>query len=345
MNEAVPDIDGTLGAARPPLVDGFGRRITYLRVSVTDRCDLRCFYCMAERPEFLPKADLLTLEELDRVATAFVMRGVRKLRLTGGEPLVRRGVIDLFRSLGRLHGKGYLDELTLTTNGSMLALHAEALAAAGVRRVNVSLDSLDDKRFATITRRGRLADTLDGIRAAREAGLAVKLNTVALAGLNDDEFQRLVAFGHAQGMDVTFIEVMPIGEIGPGRAEHFMPIVAVRQRLASAYTLTPSRYASGGPARYWQVEETGGRVGFIAATTCNFCAACNRVRVTATGRLETCLGREEGVDLKAPLRGSEGDELLHRAIDAAIAAKPAGHAFEAGARTAATARAMHMTGG
>ncbi|MGU9980291.1 GTP 3',8-cyclase MoaA [Phreatobacter sp. HK31-P] len=332
-------------ALHPTLVDSFGRAITYLRLSVTDRCDLRCFYCMSERPEFLPKRDLLTLEELDRLASAFIARGVRKLRITGGEPLVRRGVVDLMHELGRHLATGALDELTLTTNGSQLVHHAAALARAGVRRVNVSLDTLNADRFVAITRRGRLTDTLAGIEAARDAGLAVKINAVALAGVNDDEFHRLVEFGHGRGMDVTFIEVMPIGETGFGRADHFIPLAQVRERLERHFTLTPSLHRSGGPARYWQIAETGRRVGFIAATTCNFCAACNRVRVTATGQLEACLGREEGTDLKAALRSDPGDEALHRAIDAAIAAKPAGHAFSDGWSAPATRRGMHVTGG
>ena len=332
-------------ALRAPLVDSFGRAITYLRVSVTDRCDLRCFYCMSERPDFLAKRDLLTLEELDRLASAFIGRGVRKLRITGGEPLVRRGVVDLMHELGRHLASGALDELTLTTNGTQLVHHAAALARAGVRRVNISLDTLDPDRFAAITRRGRLEDTLAGIDAAQEAGLDVKLNAVALAGINDDEFDRLVTFGQQRGMDVTFIEVMPIGETGFGRADHFIPLAQVRARLERHFTLTPSLHRSGGPARYWQIAETGRRVGFIAATTCNFCAACNRVRVTATGRLETCLGREDGADLKAALRSEPGDDALHRAIDAAIAAKPAGHAFSEGWSAPATRRGMNVTGG
>jgi GTP 3',8-cyclase len=328
-----------------PLVDSFGRRITYLRVSVTDRCDLRCFYCMAERPDFLPKRDLLTLEELDRLATAFVRRGVRKLRITGGEPLVRRGIPELMFELGRHLKSGGLDELTLTTNGTQLAHHAETLARAGVRRVNISLDTLKADRFASITRGGRLAETLAGIQAARGAGLAVKLNAVALAGINDDEFEDLVAFAHGRAMDVTFIEVMPIGESGFGRADHFIPLDKVRARLGERFSLTPSLHRSGGPARYWQMAETGRRIGFIAATTCNFCAACNRVRVTATGRLETCLGHEDGVDLRAPLRADRADRALHAAINRAIAAKPAGHAFSDGWTKPATRRGMHVTGG
>lgn len=328
-----------------PLVDGFGRAITYLRVSVTDRCDLRCIYCMAERPEFLPKRDLLSLEELDRLATAFIRRGVRKLRLTGGEPLLRRGAADLIHALGRHLRTGDLDELTLTTNGTRLAANAEALARAGVRRVNVSLDTHDAARFAAITRGGRVADTLSGIAAAREAGLTVKLNTVVLGGINDDEIGELVAFAHGQEMDITLIEVMPIGEEGFGRGDRFVPLDQVRERLGRRFTMVPSLHRSGGPARYWQMAETGRRVGFIAATTCNFCPACNRVRVTATGRLETCLGREGGVDLKAPLRLDPTGLALHRAIDAAIAAKPAGHAFAEVWSRPATRRGMNVTGG
>ncbi|WP_439576180.1 GTP 3',8-cyclase MoaA [Phreatobacter sp.] len=330
---------------RPQLVDSFGRAITYLRISVTDRCDLRCFYCMSERPEFLPKRDLLTLEELDRLASAFIARGVRKLRITGGEPLVRRGVVDLMHELGRHLASGALDELTLTTNGSQLVHHAAALARAGVKRVNISLDSLDPARFAAITRRGRLAETLAGIEAAQEAGLQVKLNAVALAGINDDEFDRLVEFGHRRDMDVTFIEVMPIGETGFGRADHFIPLAQVRERLERHFTLAPSLYRSGGPARYWKIEETGSRVGFIAATSCSFCSACNRVRITATGRLEACLGHESGIDLKAPLRLDPTGESLDAVIDAAIAAKPRGHAFTEAWSRPATRRGMHVTGG
>ena len=328
-----------------PLVDRFGRAITYLRVSITDRCDLRCVYCMAERPDFLPKRDLLSLEELDRVATAFIRRGVRKLRITGGEPLVRRGAVDLIHELGRHLRAGDLDELTLTTNGTQLAVHAAALARAGVRRVNVSLDTLDAVRFAAITRGGRLADTLAGIAAAREAGLAVKLNTVVLGGVNDDELGALVAFAHEGGMDISFIEVMPIGEEGFGRGDRFVPLDRVREGLAQRFALIPSLHRSGGPARYWQVAETGRRVGFIAATTCSFCATCNRVRITASGRLETCLGREESVDLKGPLRLDQTGRELHRAIDAAIAAKPAGHDFAEAWSRPATRRGMHVTGG
>jgi cyclic pyranopterin phosphate synthase len=328
-----------------PLVDGFGRAVTYLRLSVTDRCDLRCFYCMAERPDFVPKRDLLSLEEMDRLASAFIRRGVRKLRITGGEPLVRRGVVDLMHELGRHIAAGALDELTLTTNGTQLAHHAEALARAGVKRVNVSLDSLGAARFAAITRGGRIADTLDGIAAARAAGLAVKLNTVVLGGVNDDELDVLVAFAHRQDMDITFIEVMPIGEQGYGRSDQFLPLEQVRARLGGRFTLVPSLHRSGGPARYWQVTETGRRIGFIAATSCNFCAACNRVRITATGRLETCLGHEGGIDLRVPLRLDPTGRSLDSAIDAAIASKPAGHGFAEAWSRPVTRRGMHVTGG
>lgn len=331
--------------APPPLVDGFGRAVSYLRLSVTDRCDLRCFYCMAERPEFLPKRDLLSLEEMERLASAFIRRGVRKLRITGGEPLMRRGVVDLMHELGRHISTGTLDELTLTTNGTQLARHAEALFRAGVRRVNVSLDSLSAARFATITRGGRIADTLDGIAAARTAGLTVKINTVVLGGMNDDELDVLVAFAHRQDMDITFIEVMPIGEQGYGRSDQFLPLDRAREMIGRRFTLMPSVHRSGGPARYWQVAESGRRVGFIAATSCNFCAGCNRVRVTATGRLETCLGHEAGVDLRGPLRTDRDGRAVDAAIDAAIASKPAGHAFAEAWTKPATRRGMHVTGG
>lgn len=331
--------------APPPLIDGFGRTVSYLRLSVTDRCDLRCFYCMAERPDFLPKRELLSLEEMERLASVFIRRGVRKLRITGGEPLVRRGVVDLFHELGRHIAAGALDELTLTTNGTQLARHAEALFRAGVRRVNVSLDSLSAARFATITRGGRIDDTLDGIAAARTAGLTVKINTVVLGGMNDDELDVLVAFAHRQDMDITFIEVMPIGEQGYGRSDQFLPLDQARERIGRRFTLMPSVHRSGGPARYWQVAESGRRVGFIAATSCNFCAGCNRVRVTATGRLETCLGHEAGVDLRGPLRIDRDGRALDAAIDAAIAAKPAGHAFAEAWTKPATRRGMHVTGG
>lgn len=327
------------------MIDPFGRPVTYLRVSVTDRCDLRCTYCMAEDMTFLPKADILSLEELERLCTAFVRKGVRKLRLTGGEPLVRRGVMGLIRGLGRLVAEGALDELTLTTNATQLARHAEGLAAAGVRRINVSLDTLDSGRFQAVTRWGRLEQVLEGIAAAKAAGLAVKINTVALKGVNDCEFDHLVEWCGAQGFDLTFIETMPMGEVHH-RAEHYLPLSALRAGLERRWTLTDSTYRTGGPARYATVAETGGRVGFITPMTHNFCESCNRVRVTCTGTLYMCLGQDDAVDLRAPLRASEGDGPLDAAIDAAIARKPKGHDFLA-ERLASPSVARHMsvTGG
>ncbi|WP_018263889.1 GTP 3',8-cyclase MoaA [Methylobacterium sp. WSM2598] len=329
-----------------PLVDGYGRHVSYLRVSVTDRCDLRCTYCMAERMTFLPRRDLLTLEELDRLCSAFVARGVRRIRLTGGEPLVRRDVVRLLDSLSRHLGAGGLDELTLTTNGTLLAARARDLAACGVRRVNVSLDTLDPDRYRAITRRGDLGAVLDGLDAAQAAGLSVKLNAVALKGTNEDELEHLVRFAHGRGMDVTLIEVMPLGEVGPDRADQFLPLDVVRRRLARRLTLEPLAYRSAGPARYVRVAETGGRLGFITPLTHNFCEGCDRVRVTCTGMLYTCLGHEEGRDLRAALRGSEGDGLLQAAIDAAVLHKPKGHDFVIGRGAgAALARHMSVTGG
>ena len=332
--------------AAPVLLDPFGRTISYLRVSVTDRCDLRCVYCMSEEMQFLPKRDLLTLEELDRVCTAFVSRGVRKLRITGGEPLVRRDVIELFRSLSRHLRSGDLRELTLTTNGTLLSRFAGDLADCGVRRVNVSLDSLDPDRFRRITRRGDLAQVMDGMAAARDAGLHVKINTVALKGVNDDEIEELVAWSHGLGMDLTFIEVMPMGEIEPERIDQYLPLTAVRARLAARYTLTDTAERTGGPARYVRVAETGGRVGFITPMTHNFCESCNRVRLTCTGQLFMCLGQEDAADLRAAMRGSESDAPLLRAIDEAIARKPKGHDFVIERRAGpAVGRHMSVTGG
>jgi cyclic pyranopterin phosphate synthase len=330
---------------RAPLIDTFGRKVTYLRLSLTDRCDLRCFYCMNEAPQFMPKRELLSLEELDRVSSAFIGRGVRKLRLTGGEPLVRRGIMTLVSSLARHLDAGVLDELTLTTNGSLLAHYAADLAKAGVRRINVSLDTLKPDLFRSITRIGKLGDTLTGIEAALAAGIKVKLNTVALQGLNDEELPDLVRFAHDNGMEITFIEVMPVGEAMSGRAQHFLSMKDVKAQLCREFTLTQDAHRSGGPAHFLRTD-TGDRIGFIAATSCNFCAACNRVRLTATGRLETCLGREEGVDLRPALRSSEADETLHGLIDAAIARKPKGHDFETALpHMGAIARPMSRTGG
>jgi cyclic pyranopterin phosphate synthase len=329
-----------------PLVDGYRRRITYLRVSLTDRCDLRCVYCMEEEMSFLPKRDLLSLEELDRLCTAFVERGVRKIRLTGGEPLVRRDVISLLRSLSRHLAAGALDELTLTTNGTLLARHARALADCGVRRINVSLDTLDPDRYRSITRWGDLARVLDGIAAARAAGLAVKLNAVALKGVNQDEIEDLVRFAHGEGMDLTLIEVMPLGDVGSHRSDQYLPLDEVRARLSERLTLQPIAYRSGGPSRYVRIAETGGRLGFITPLSHSFCESCNRVRVTCTGTLYTCLGHEEERDLRRALRGSEGDRLLHAAIDDAIAHKPKGHDFVIDRDNQPTlARHMSVTGG
>jgi cyclic pyranopterin phosphate synthase len=331
-----------------PLVDPFGRAISYLRVSVTDRCDFRCVYCMSEHMEFLPRRDLLTLEELDRLCTAFIERGTRKLRITGGEPLMRRDIMSLFRRLSRHLASGRLDELTLTTNGSQLERFASALADCGVRRVNVSLDTLDPDRFRALTRTGDHARVLAGIEAARRAGLAVKLNAVALKDVNEAEFVALTRFAHERGMDMTFIEVMPLGEIdGAERIDQYVPLSHVRERLSECFTLEEVDYRSGGPARYMRVAETGGRVGFITPLSHNFCESCNRVRVTCTGTLFMCLGQEDAADLRAPLREDASDAALTAAIDAAIARKPKGHDFviDRATQAPAVARHMSMTGG
>ncbi|HEX3939029.1 MAG TPA: GTP 3',8-cyclase MoaA [Xanthobacteraceae bacterium] len=329
------------------LVDPFGRGITYLRVSVTDRCDFRCVYCMSENMSFLPKAEVLSLEELDRLCSAFVSRGVRKLRLTGGEPLVRRGIMTLVESLSRHLRSGALDELTLTTNGSQLAKYADALAAAGVKRLNVSLDTLDPEKFRAITRWGSLDQVLAGIDAAQAAGLKIKINAVALKGVNDGEFPRLIEWAHGRGMDFTLIEVMPLGEIGEGRLDQYLPLSLVRARLAEQFTLQDIDYRTGGPARFVRVAETGGKLGFITPLTHNFCESCNRVRVTCTGTLFMCLGQEDAADLRKPLRASEGNDLLLTAIDEAISRKPKGHDFIIDRRHQRPALARHMsvTGG
>jgi cyclic pyranopterin phosphate synthase len=333
--------------ANPPLVDPFARAITYLRVSVTDRCDFRCVYCMAENMTFLPKADLLSLEELDRLCSAFVDRGVRKLRLTGGEPLVRRGIMTLFTSLSRHLATGALDELTLTTNGSQLPKYAGQLADLGVKRINVSLDTLDADKFRAITRWGDLDKVLAGIDAAQAAGLQIKINTVALKGVNEDELGDLVAWAHSRSMDITLIEVMPLGDVGEGRLDQYLPLSMVRTRLAERFTLDEIDYRTGGPARFVRVAETGGRLGFITPLTHNFCESCNRVRLTCTGTLYMCLGQEDAADLRTPLRASEGNDLLHAAIDDAIARKPKGHDFIIDRRHQRPALARHMsvTGG
>jgi len=345
-----PDLlarDFDAAAARPPLVDPFGRDITYLRVSVTDRCDFRCVYCMSENMTFLPKADLLSLEELDRLCSAFVARGVRKLRLTGGEPLVRRDVMTLVSALSRHLRSGDLDELTLTTNGSQLAKYADALKAAGVRRINVSLDTLDPEKFRAITRWGSLDQVLAGIDAAQAAGLKIKINAVALKGVNEDEFPHLIDWAHGRGMDLTLIEVMPLGEIGEGRLDQYLPLSIVRARLAQRFELADIDYRTGGPARYVRVNETGGLLGFITPLTHNFCESCNRVRVTCTGTLYMCLGQEDAADLRKPLRASETNDLLNAAIDEAIGRKPKGHDFIIDRRHQRPALARHMsvTGG
>ena len=332
--------------SQPALVDGFGRHITYLRLSLTDRCDLRCSYCMPERMQFLPRAEVLTLEETHRLALAFIDRGVTKIRLTGGEPLVRRDMIELVRALGRRIGDG-LEELTLTTNGTRLAEFADDLAAAGVRRVNVSLDTLDPKIFAQLTRRDRLDAVLDGIAAARQAGLKVKLNTVALKGVNEGEIPVMVEWAHGQGHDMTLIEVMPLGEVDGERIDHYLPLDAVRRELDARWTLTPSGHRTGGPSRYVNIAETGGLLGFITPLTGNFCEGCNRVRVTATGQLYACLGGREQVDLRAALRSGDPDSALAIALDEAMAIKPERHHFairEAG-EAPALARHMSVTGG
>ncbi|MEW6017738.1 MAG: GTP 3',8-cyclase MoaA [Pseudomonadota bacterium] len=329
-----------------PLIDGFGRAVTYLRVSVTDRCDLRCVYCMAEHMTFLPKKDLLTLEELDRVASAFIARGVRKLRLTGGEPLVRRGVMDLIGGLSPHLKSGALDELTLTTNGTRLAAFAEPLAAAGVRRINVSMDTRDPDLFRRLTRGGDLKTVLNGIEAARAAGLAVKINAVALAADNAEELPDLIAWAHGQGMDITLIETMPMGEIEADRTDQYMSLAQVRRTLESFWTLEDLPLSTGGPARYVRVAETGGRLGLITPLSHNFCESCNRVRLTCTGVLHSCLGQEDASDLRAVLRAGGDDGALDAAIAAAIGAKPKGHDFriERAARPA-VARHMSTTGG
>src|SRR5881275_2223845 len=328
------------------LIDPFGRSISYLRVSVTDRCDFRCVYCMSEHMTFLPKPDLLTLEELDRLCSAFVARGVRKLRLTGGEPLVRRSIMTLVRSLSRHLGEG-LDELTLTTNGSQLPKYAAELAACGVKRINVSLDTLDPDKFRAITRWGELDKVLTGIDAAQAAGLRIKINTVALKGVNEDELPDLVEWAHGRGMDITLIEVMPLGDVGEGRLDQYLPLSIVRARLAERFTLDEIDYRTGGPARCVKVAETGGRLGFITPLTHNFCESCNRVRITCTGTLYMCLGQEDAADLRTPLRASEGNDLLNAAIAEAISRKPKGHDFIIDRRHQRPALARHMsvTGG
>nr|WP_210313793.1 GTP 3',8-cyclase MoaA [Xanthobacter tagetidis] len=341
-------IDRPAAAAQAaPLVDTFGRAVTYLRVSVTDRCDFRCVYCMAEHMTFLPKQDLLTLEELDRLCSAFVRRGVRKLRLTGGEPLVRRDVMTLFRALSRHMESGQLEELTLTTNGSQLARYAADLAACGVKRINVSIDTLDPDKFRAITRWGDLGKVMEGIRAAKAAGLHVKINAVALKDVNEHEIASMMAWAHGEGHDLSLIEVMPLGEVGEERVDQYLPLSQVRAQLEQRFTLADIAYRTGGPARYVEVKETGGRLGFITPLTHNFCEGCNRVRVTCTGTLYMCLGQEDAADLRTPLRATADDALLDTAIDEAIFRKPKGHDFviDRQTRQPAVRRHMSMTGG
>ncbi len=329
------------------MIDPFGRKISYLRLSVTDRCDLRCVYCMAEDMTFLPKSEVLSLEELERLAGAFIRLGTTKLRLTGGEPLVRRGILDLIGDLGRHYlATGKLRELTLTTNGTQLAKSADALRAAGVKRVNVSLDSLDPERFRRITRTGDLPLVMDGLRAAKEAGLKVKINMVALKGVNDDEIDHAVAWCGGQGFDLVLIETMPLGEV-EDRLENYLPLDQVKKTLAANWTLETSPMSTGGPARYVRVAETGQMLGFITPLTHGFCEACNRIRVTCTGTLYLCLGQEDAADLRTPLRAGDSDQALERAIIEAIGRKPKGHDFiiDRDHRRPALARHMSMTGG
>ena len=347
MTQTVEFTMADRGRPARALVDPFQRAITYLRVSVTDRCDFRCVYCMSEHMTFLPKADLLSLEELDRLCSAFVAKGVRKLRLTGGEPLVRRGIMTLFGSLSRHLASGDLDELTLTTNASQLAKYAAELVGHGVKRINVSLDTLDPDKFRAITRWGELDKVLEGIDAAQAAGLRIKINTVALKGVNEAEFADLVEWAHGRGMDLTLIEVMPLGDVGEGRLDQYLPLSMVRARLSERFTLNEIDYRTGGPARYVNVAETGGRLGFITPLTHNFCESCNRVRVTCTGTLYMCLGQEDAADLRTPLRASESNALLDAAIEEAISRKPKGHDFIIDRRHQRPALARHMsvTGG
>jgi GTP 3',8-cyclase len=334
-------------AARPAMIDPFGRTVSYLRVSVTDRCDFRCVYCMAENMTFLPKKDLLSLEELDRLCTVFIEKGVRKLRLTGGEPLVRKNIMWLIRSLGRHLQAGTLEELTLTTNGSQMSRYAAELYDWGVRRVNISLDTLDPLRFKAITRWGDFSQVMGGIDAAQKAGLAVKINAVALKGVNEDEIEAMVEWAHGRGMDFTLIETMPLGDIEGDRTDQYLPLSMVRARLLDRWTLEDIPYKTGGPARYVRVKETGGRLGFITPLTHNFCESCNRVRITCTGTLYMCLGQDDAADLRSSLRSSEGNEALSAAIDEAIGRKPKGHDFVIDRRSnrPAVARHMSVTGG
>jgi cyclic pyranopterin phosphate synthase len=329
------------------LIDPYGRHVNYLRVSVTDRCDFRCVYCMSEDMTFLPKADILSLEELERVCSAFVERGVKKLRMTGGEPLVRRNIMWLLRSLSRHLASGALEELTLTTNGSQLAKYASELANIGVKRINVSLDTLKADKFADITRWGQLAKVMSGLEAAKNAGLQIKINAVALRGVNDDEIDDLISWAGDERFDLTFIEVMPMGEIGDLRLDQYLPLSLLRAKINEKWTLENSNYTSGGPARYYTVKETGGRLGFITPMTHNFCESCNRVRLTCTGHLYMCLGQEDSADLRRAVRADESNVALFEAIDEAIGRKPKGHDFVIDRRRSSPSVQRHMsvTGG
>ena len=329
------------------MIDPFGRHVSYLRVSVTDRCDFRCHYCMSEDMTFLPKSEVLSLEELERLCSAFVRKGVRKIRLTGGEPLVRRGIMGLIGNLSHHIDDHSLDELTLTTNGSQLARYAEQLVEYGIKRINVSLDTLDAEKFAKITRWGKLDKVMAGLRAAKAAGLQIKINAVAVRDFNDNEFDRILTWCGERGFDLTLIETMPLGDIGGERADQYLPLTEVREQLEKTWTLSDIPYRSGGPARYVEVGETGRKLGFITPMTHNFCESCNRVRLTCTGTLYMCLGQDDATDLRAPLRASEGDELLECAIDEAIGRKPKGHDFviERGQSGPAVNRHMSVTGG
>ena len=328
------------------LTDGFGRHVRYLRLSVTDRCDLRCSYCMPERMQFLPRSEVLTLEEMYRLARTCIERGVRKIRLTGGEPLVRRDVLQLVSRLGKDIGSG-LDELTMTTNATQLERFAGLLAGAGVKRLNISLDTLNPQKFSTLTRRDAFTDVMAGIDAADKAGLKIKINTVALKGMNEAELPDMIAWAHSRGFDLTLIEVMPLGDVSEDRIDHYLPLPQVRAALEDRWTLTPSTHDSGGPARYVDIAETGGRLGMITPLTNNFCSGCNRVRVTATGQLYMCLGQSDKVDLRAALRGDDSDAALNNALDRAMQRKPEKHDFRIDRRGANPALARHMsvTGG
>jgi cyclic pyranopterin phosphate synthase len=345
MSLARPEPSNPARPSGAPLIDRYGRRISYLRISVTDRCDFRCTYCMSEHMTFLPKKEVLSFEEIDRIASAFVERGVTKIRLTGGEPLVRRDIMELVEKIGGHLGHG-LEELTLTTNGSQLRKYADGLARAGVKRLNVSLDTLDPERFTEITRRGRLGDVLDGIEAAVAAGLKLKLNMVAMRGVNEDEIEPMLHWAHGRGFGLTLIEGMPLGEVGIDRVDTYLPLRELRQRLMAKYTFEPSTHRTGGPARYDYVAETGGLIGFITPMSHNFCESCNRVRLTATGQLYMCLGQDAMVDLRVAIREG-GPEALDAAMDKAMLLKPKGHDFVLDRDHAGPALSRHMsvTGG